>query len=54
VRYYEAQLRQLLKADKLVPVEEASSSYTIAQYDAIYSLGSRRNEVWIPLRDHEW
>lgn len=29
-------------------------NFTLAQYDAIYTLGKRRNEVWIPLEDHVW
>lgn len=50
VRKYDSVLRQYLKRDGLVPVQNNNGSKLIfAQYDAIYSLGKRRNEVWIPL-----
>jgi len=48
VRKYDSMLREYLKRDGLVPVDE-DGKLIFAQYDAIYSLGKRRNEVWIPL-----
>jgi hypothetical protein len=26
----------------------------VAQYDAIFSIGTRRNEVWAVLDKHDW
>ena len=48
VRKYDSILREYLKRDGLVPID-GTGKLIFAQYDAIYSLGKRRNEVWIPL-----
>jgi SOUL heme-binding protein len=53
-RYYSGALDSAVRADGLVPAESAASSYTVAQYNAIYSLSKRRNEVWVPLQKHDW
>ena len=41
--------------DGLAPADGADGSWIVAQYDAIYSVGDRRNEVWVPLAPgHPW
>jgi len=32
----------------------SSNQFNLAQYDAVYTLGKRRNEVWIALEEHVW
>ncbi|KAG5182352.1 hypothetical protein JKP88DRAFT_269898 [Tribonema minus] len=54
VKYYTAQLDAVARADGLVPKAAAADAYTVAQYNAIYSLSKRRNEVWLPLEGHDW
>lgn len=56
VRKADAALRNALKRDGLTPVAGSESSVRFAQFDAIYSMGQRRGEVWIPLEDggHPW
>jgi hypothetical protein len=49
-------LQALLTRDGLEVAEDDSSSVTFEQYDAIFSMGKRRGEVWIDLKDggHPW
>jgi hypothetical protein len=54
VKYYAGRLRELLEEDGLVASAEAGQVYRIAQYDAIFSVGTRRNEVWVVLDGHPW
>lgn len=56
VRRADAQLRDVCKRDGLKVAPETENSVKFAQYDAIYSLGKRRGEVWIELEDggHPW
>ena len=58
VREADGELRKALARDGLVAEEEeeASSALRFAQYDAVHSVGQRRNEVHIPLKDggHPW
>jgi len=43
-----------VEGDGLVVSQDTKSTYTVAQYDAIFSIGDRRNEVWITLDKHDW
>jgi hypothetical protein len=54
VRKADAELRQSLQRDGIVV--PSSSDVRFAQYDAIFSMGKRRGEVWIELEDggHPW
>lgn len=54
VRKNDKLLRESLQRDDLVPA--GSSELQFAQYDAIFSMGTRRGEVWIPLQEggHPW
>ena len=56
VRGFTAQLLRDISADKLVavPGSSADSNCTVCQYDALFSLNKRRNEVWVELADHPW
>lgn len=55
VRGFTQQLLRDVKADNLVPSRDAEAGLcTIAQFDALFSLNKRRNEVWIELEDHPW
>jgi SOUL heme-binding protein len=56
VRKADRLLREVLKRDGLQVEPSSESQVTFAQYDAIYSMGKRRGEVWIPLRakGHPW
>lgn len=54
VKYYSRRLFDLLKADGLQATEESEAEYQVAQYDAIFSIGTRRNEVWAVLKKHDW
>lgn len=49
-------LIQCLKNDGLSPVAEATSGAicTVGQFDALFSLNKRRNEVWVELQEHPW
>jgi SOUL heme-binding protein/Uncharacterized conserved protein (DUF2358) len=55
VRKADRQLRASLHRDGLDFVD-TGTSVTFAQYDAIFSMGKRRGEVWIDLKDggHPW
>lgn len=58
VRENAKQLRQALKRDGLKPKDDNhdNGGVTFAQYDAVYTMGKRRGEVWIELADdgHPW
>lgn len=56
VRRVDRELRLLLQRDGLDASSESEDRVQFAQYDAIFSLGKRRGEVWIPLADggHPW
>lgn len=54
VKYFAGRLLELLKADGLVPTPESENEYQVAQFDAIFSVGTRRNEVWAVLKEHPW
>jgi len=51
VRNADRELRDLLKRDGLVPTDESEDYVVFAQYDAVHSMGKRRGEVWIDLKD---
>jgi len=51
VRNSDRELRELLKRDGLVPTDESSAYVVFAQYDAVHSMGKRRSEVWVELKD---
>jgi hypothetical protein len=51
VRNADRELRALLKRDGLVPTDESKDYVVFAQYDAVHSMGKRRGEVWIELKD---
>jgi Uncharacterized conserved protein (DUF2358)/SOUL heme-binding protein len=55
VRKADAKLRAALRRDG-ISVPDKSDSVKFAQYDAIFTLGKRRGEVWIELEDgtHPW
>ncbi len=56
VRKADAKLREVLQRDGISIPENSKASVKFAQYDAIFSLGMRRGEVWIELDDggHPW
>mmetsp|Transcript_33001 Transcript_33001/g.50489 ORF Transcript_33001/g.50489 Transcript_33001/m.50489 type:complete len:402 (+) Transcript_33001:41-1246(+) len=56
VRKTERELRRVLKRDGLEPLAGTETAVKFAQYDAIFSMGKRRGEVWIELEDgtHPW
>eukprot|EP00640_Fibrocapsa_japonica_P003919 CAMPEP_0113935524 /NCGR_PEP_ID=MMETSP1339-20121228/2672_1 /TAXON_ID=94617 /ORGANISM="Fibrocapsa japonica" /LENGTH=355 /DNA_ID=CAMNT_0000937715 /DNA_START=111 /DNA_END=1175 /DNA_ORIENTATION=- /assembly_acc=CAM_ASM_000762 len=54
VKYYTNQLQDSIERDGLKPQSIAKASYILAQYDAIFSIKKRRNEVWVPLEAHDW
>ena len=48
-------MEKKLAADGLSGAPGHENNYVVAQYDAIFSVGDRRNEVWIPLAPgHPW
>ncbi len=51
VRKADKKLRESLKRDGIVPPSGSDSCVQFAQYDAIFSLGKRRGEVWIEIDD---
>ena len=56
VRKADRLLREVLQRDGLQAEPNSKSRLMFAQFDAIYSMGKRRGEVWIPLRlgGHPW
>lgn len=55
VRGYTKQLVQDIELDGLVPTSAVKAGdCLICQYDALFSLYKRRNEVWVELEDHPW
>lgn len=56
VRKADSKLRESLKRDGIDVPKGSSTSVKFAQYDAIFSLGKRRGEVWIELEEgsHPW
>lgn len=56
VRKADQKLRDACKRDGLKVAGYTEDYVKFAQYDAIYSLGQRRGEVWIELQDggHPW
>jgi hypothetical protein len=51
VRKADRELRELLERDGLVSSRDSEELVRFAQYDAIFSMGKRRGEVWIDLAD---
>ena len=58
VRKADRELRANLARDGLLPLQGTQQMVRFAQYDAIFSMGKRRGEVWIDLDDanngHPW
>jgi hypothetical protein len=58
VRANDQELRRSLQRDGLVVADKymQNDCLCFAQYDAVYSLGKRRSEVWITLKEngHPW
>jgi len=56
VRRVDATLRAALVRDSLTAAAASSDSLQFAQYDAVYSMGARRGEVWVDLEPggHPW
>eukprot|EP01038_Epipyxis_sp_PR26KG_P014416 gene14416-19347_t len=55
VRGYTKQLLNSLKSDDLLPCSAAEEGECIVvQFDALFSINKRRNEVWVELDDHPW
>lgn len=51
VRKADRKLRESLERDGILPPRGSDSFVKFAQYDAIFSLGKRRGEVWIEIDD---
>ncbi len=51
VRKADRELREFLMRDGLAPADGTEDLVQFAQYDAIFSMGRRRGEVWIDLAD---
>ena len=61
VRGFSKQLLQDIRRDGLSAVSNGgvgdattTEEFTLGQFDALFSLNKRRNEVWIELSDHPW
>lgn len=56
VRKADKKLRAALENDGISIPKQSEFSVKFAQYDAIFTLGKRRGEVWIELEDggHPW
>jgi hypothetical protein len=56
VRKADIALRASLRRDGIDVPAETEGKFKFAQYDAVYSMGKRRGEVWIDLEDggHPW
>ena len=54
-RGFTQQLIEDVEADELsVSVDAKTGSWTVGQYDALFSLNKRRVESWVELIDHLW
>lgn len=56
-RGFSRELLRDIKADGLVPVQSQGTpdgDIIVAQFDALFSLNKRRNEIWIELESHDW
>jgi len=51
VRKADRELREMLRRDGLVAEEGSGDFVRFCQYDAVHSMGKRRSEVWIDLKD---
>ncbi|KAL3759809.1 hypothetical protein ACHAWU_007553 [Discostella pseudostelligera] len=51
VRNADRELRMMLRRDGLVPKDGSEEFVEFAQYDAVHSMGKRRGEVWIELKE---
>ncbi len=51
VRNADRELRMMLKRDGLIPKDGGDEFVEFAQYDAVHSMGKRRGEVWIELKE---
>ena len=51
VRKADRELREILRRDGLVAEEGSEDFVRFCQYDAVHSMGKRRSEVWIDLKD---
>jgi len=51
VRRADRELRAALERDGLVPSTDGDGKVKFAQYDAIFSMGKRRGEVWVELKE---
>jgi hypothetical protein len=51
VRNADRELRAILKRDGLVAKDGSDQYVVFTQYDAVHSMGKRRSEVWIELKD---
>ena len=49
VKYETQELRKAIRRNGLEAAGGSEDTYIFAQFDAIFSLGDRRNEVWVPL-----
>eukprot|EP00527_Entomoneis_sp_CCMP2396_P006492 CAMPEP_0198139662 /NCGR_PEP_ID=MMETSP1443-20131203/2943_1 /TAXON_ID=186043 /ORGANISM="Entomoneis sp., Strain CCMP2396" /LENGTH=434 /DNA_ID=CAMNT_0043801861 /DNA_START=97 /DNA_END=1401 /DNA_ORIENTATION=+ len=54
VRKADRFLREACERDGLTVTTSTQDTLNFAQYDAIYSMGKRRGEVWIELEKHPW
>ena len=55
VRGFHRLLAKYLEEDGLGASQgEEKEQFRLAQFDALNSLGARRSEVWIDLKEHPW
>lgn len=54
VRKADGLLREVCQRDGLQIESDCKSCLRFAQYDAVFSMGKRRGEVWIDLAKHPW
>mmetsp|Transcript_16165 Transcript_16165/g.37704 ORF Transcript_16165/g.37704 Transcript_16165/m.37704 type:complete len:393 (-) Transcript_16165:142-1320(-) len=54
VAYYHQKLMDKCVEDGLTPADECAEKIIFAQYDPIFALKAKRNEVWVPLKAHDW
>jgi hypothetical protein len=53
-RGYTMKLVRDLEKDGLICSSTSQDEFVIAQFDALFSLNKRRNEVWTTLQEHLW